>query len=72
MEKMKYTVVIGSLISGLSNFPEDKCETTKAYEVIMEALEDKLSDEEMDVINSFATYGLLFQAAQKRGRKNEQ
>ncbi len=71
MKKMKYTVVIGSLLSGLIEFPEDKYETTKAYEVIMEALEDKLSDEEMDVINSFATYGTLFQAARKRGRKNE-
>lgn len=71
MEKMKYTVVIGSLISGLSNFPEDKYETTKAYEVLMEALEDKLTDEEMDVINSFATYGALFAAARKMERKNE-
>lgn len=71
MEKMKYTVVIGSLLSGLSNFSEERYETKKAYEVIMEALEDKLSDEEMDVINNFATYGLLFQAARKRERKNE-
>ncbi|QBK08419.1 hypothetical protein FORC83_p038 (plasmid) [Campylobacter jejuni] len=67
MKKMKYTVVIGSLLSGLSNFSEDKFETTKAYEVIMEALEDKLSNEEMEVIKRFATYGLLFQAARKRG-----
>lgn len=71
MKKMKYTVVIGILLSGLSNFSEDRYETTKAYEVIMEALEDKLSNEEMDVINSFATYGALFQAARKRERKNE-
>ena len=68
---MKYTVVIGSLLGGLSNFPEDKYETTKAYEVLMEALEDKLSDEEMDVINSFATYRALFQAAREMERKNE-